>query len=242
MKEFSTEQIQGQFEKLPADLQAAITSPEIHDKIEAIGKRYSLMLDQLGELVDEIGLILLGLEKSSNFVSRASRRLGISSKAATMIGQDVNKEIFDAIKDSLRKVEVEVPSEQIDNASISNQTVSEIESAGNFSVEKDATQGDGSPDLDQITYADRAKILDGVENPPANLGPDAPNFPSSADLKAGTAKNNHTEPLVDYLLSNATGQGKKDVVVQPPSNLPVSPAPTVAPKRTGPDPYREEAK
>ena len=35
MKEFSTEQIQGQFEKLPADLQAAITSPEIHDKIEA---------------------------------------------------------------------------------------------------------------------------------------------------------------------------------------------------------------
>ncbi len=248
MKQFTSEEIQNQFEKLPAELQAAVTSPEIHDKIEAIGKRHNLMIDQMGELVDEIGLILLGLEKSSDFVSHASQKLNISSKAALLLAKDINSEVFDSIKDLLRKVEAEIPAEESETQENREQTVASIEHAGNFSIEKDdsvETNGNG------VTSADRAKILNDLENPPARAGATTSNFSvpivsgSKSTSGSGTAPENYTEPLVDYLLSNPIAQSEKKVIVETKDTVPqakIAPAMPVAPKKQGPDPYREVVK
>ncbi|MEK7609912.1 MAG: hypothetical protein AAB470_02210 [Patescibacteria group bacterium] len=233
MKQFTSEEIQGQFEKLPTELQKVVTSPEIHDKIETIGKRHNLLIDQLGELVDEIGLILLGLEKSSDFVNHASWKLNISSKVATLIAQDVNSEVFNSIKDSLKKLEAEMPPQ--DTETQARQDISSIERAGGFSIEpvkSEPTSGNG------VTSADKNKILAGIENPELNKG----NF--SKSLISGTE--NHTEPLVDYLLKNPVGQGEKKVVsevaTENPNQIQNKETPKNTPTKPTIDPYREALK
>jgi len=214
-------------QQIPEEIKKIALSVEIYDSAEKIGGIFGLHIDQIGALDAEIRSILLGQNSSSTFIDHLVKNLEIDKKLAVQIVQEVNKEIFVTIKSNLQsKNNLDEPTKAV---------IANIENAGNFSVEKGNTEGASSPDLDQITYADRAKILDGVENPPARQGAGSSNFPSSADIQAGTVKDNHTEPLVDYLLANPTGQTKKDVVVQVPKII----EPT---KRLGPDPYREEAK
>ena len=98
MKQFTSEEIQTRFEKLPAEVQKAVTSSDVNAKIEAIGKKYQLHVDQLGELVDEVGLVMLGLQKSSFFIDDLCSRLSITRDVARSIGSDINEDIFSLIK------------------------------------------------------------------------------------------------------------------------------------------------
>lgn len=49
----------------------------------------------------------------------------------------------------------------------------------------------------------------------------------------------HTEPLVDFLLGNTTASPAQKVVSQPMQQKPVTTAPQQAPRKSVPDPYRE---
>ena len=69
MKQFTSEEIQAQFEKLPKNVQEALTSTDVNDKVKSIAEKYNLHMDQLTELVDEVGIIMLGLQKPSLFVT-----------------------------------------------------------------------------------------------------------------------------------------------------------------------------
>ncbi|OHA17255.1 MAG: hypothetical protein A3C79_02955 [Candidatus Taylorbacteria bacterium RIFCSPHIGHO2_02_FULL_45_28] len=274
MRQFTSEEIKAQFDKLPVNVQQAVTSPEIHEKIEIVGKKYGLMIDQLGELVDEIGLVLLGLHKSSDFVDQISKRLNISGKAALTISQEVNHEVFDSIKEYLRETEdgiqTTVPESRPEENQIS--TLSSLERLGGFSVEKEVPETENN----RVTAADRGEILAGLENPPAsvptqagipparvtpsranppaNLPTDgrsaqmpeavvAPQVPKIAVAKttSGGTPENHTEPLVDYLLGNASGQSAQKVTVQAPK-VAGGTSGTPTPKAMGNDPYREAIK
>jgi len=247
MKEFSTEQIQSAFEKLPSKLQGIISSPEIHEKIMAIGGRYDLHIDQIGELVDQIGLVMLGLEKSSNFVSDASSRLSISTKDAQAIANEINTEIFSIIKTNMRETGEAVQKARSD--------ISSLERAGGFSVESSLasssadgqSSGEGMTDQD-VTEHDKNDILSGIEDPKPAV--------------SRTEENNY-EPLVDHLLGTSNRQAEQKVVhkaPEPPANLPAieesdaTAAPIIQkpaseqhpiqapPKPKGPDPYREPTK
>src|SRR3989344_2644177 len=222
MRQFTSEEIKAQFDKLPVNVQQAVTSPEIHEKIEIVGKKYGLMIDQLGELVDEIGLVLLGLHKSSDFVDQISKRLNISGKAALTISQEVNHEVFDSIKEYLRETEdgiqTTVPESRPEENQIS--TLSSLERLGGFSVEKEVPETENN----RVTAADRGDILAGV-----------------AKTTSGGTPENHTEPLVDYLLGNASGQSAQKVTVQAPK-VAGGTSGTPTPKAMGNDPYREAIK
>ncbi|MEK7641999.1 MAG: hypothetical protein AAB365_03345 [Patescibacteria group bacterium] len=236
MRQFTSEQLKEQFERLSPELQAAVTSPEIHDKIMAVGKKHGLLIDQLGELVDEIGLILLGLVRSSDFVSHATERLGIPSKVAQALATDVNHEIFDSIRDYLRKSEVELSSQRDEAEQDHSAAVENIERVGGFDIEQETPKQNFGK---EVTSADRDQILDNLENPRTT--------PSTKSA----AFENHTEPLVDRLLSNPAGMTEEKVAAQSPihtgqvpPNLPTeapkqTPTPPVAPKKQGNDPYRE---
>lgn len=102
--EHTPEQLNAAFERLPERVQDAIASTELVRTIKQIGHKHDLYLDQLGELSDLIGLIMLGLKKPEKFLDDVKARLNVSISQAGAIVQDVNTEIFFPIRESLRQV------------------------------------------------------------------------------------------------------------------------------------------
>ncbi|MCH7882798.1 hypothetical protein IIA95_00025 [Patescibacteria group bacterium] len=97
-------EIQQKFKELPQDLRDAIFSVDTADIIQAIAKRHNLPIDKMGELADEVGLLILGTTRPKDFVSHLARRLDADIEKARKIAEEVNTQIFAKIKESLKKV------------------------------------------------------------------------------------------------------------------------------------------
>ncbi len=211
-------------------------SVELYNIVEKIGAKFKLHIDQMGSLDAEIGDVLLGFSKSSEFINNTIKRLEINESLANQIATEVNKEIFATIKSNLQ---TQTESNEL--------TISSIEQAGNFRVEKEAPEQTNNT----VTPADRARILAGVEDPQTPTSAQTSNFStplvsgSSSGQKSSSESENYTEPLVDYLLANPIAQSEKKVTVETKDTVPqakIAPAVPVVPKKEGPDPYREAVK
>ncbi|MEN9912658.1 MAG: hypothetical protein RLY66_66 [Candidatus Parcubacteria bacterium] len=239
----------------PQQFRDLADSAELYDRSEAIGAKFGLLIDQIGELDAEIRDILNGVSDSEDFIKHIIQRLEIDRGLAEKIVTEVNVAVFQTLKDQMQA--------RTDAQDIQD-SISSVEKVGDFRIEKDRVPADP-----KVTAADRSKILDSLENPPAQGGA----YPKSVST-------DHTEPLVDHLLQNSVGQlaPKPHHEAPAPSNLPVveeiplktpaptpikAPAPTAPkpvqaptqptttpevpktpapqPKRSGPDPYRELA-
>lgn len=240
----------------PPEFKKLADSAELYDRSEAIGAKFGLLIDQVGELDAEIRDILNGVSESGDFIKHIMARLEIDRGLAEKIVAEVNVAVFQTLKEQIQAQTIV----EENAASVAN-----IEKVGGFSIEKEKAVPEP-----KVTAADRSRILDHLENPPA---------PAVTDY--ASSSNNHTEPLVDHLLQNSVGQlaPKPHHEAPAPSNLPVveevplatSSAPIIPPiapqtptsihpqqpvapkspdaptqptqptqqKRSGPDPYRE---
>lgn len=99
------EQIQDRYNKLPADIKQAIDSVDTTNAVVDIGQKYDLMYDQISDLVDEVGLTMIGITPEAMFVNNIARRMRVDMGKAMLIAKDINKEIFDKMRDSLKKIE-----------------------------------------------------------------------------------------------------------------------------------------
>lgn len=72
--------------------------PAIFDMCENIGKKFGLLIDQIGDLDMEVRRILLGKSKSEDLVNNLSRSLEINKVSAQQIVEEINKQIFSTIK------------------------------------------------------------------------------------------------------------------------------------------------
>ena len=104
---YTPEQIKERYEKLPADIKAAMDSVDTTNTIIDIGQKHDLMYDQLSELVDEVGMVMVGLAPSIMFTNNIARRMQIDMGKAMLVTQDLNKEVFDKLRVSLKKIEDE---------------------------------------------------------------------------------------------------------------------------------------
>lgn len=93
-----------QYQKLPQDLQEAYFSVELDEVIIAIGKKYNLAMDKIGELASETGLVITGLTTINDFVPNLLQRLGVSKELATEIAQNVSEQVFAKVRESMKKV------------------------------------------------------------------------------------------------------------------------------------------
>lgn len=203
MKQFSVEQIQNQFNKLPEELRNAITSMEVSGTIQAVGNRHGLRIDQMGELVDMIGLVMLGLMKPGDFVSSFVKETGVDRQTAQKIAEDINKELFTVLKTSMQEVqrqeqekETEVLPEIAPETTSSD--ISSVEQAGNFEIEREAPPKESR--FGDISHTDKDRLLSGIED-------------------------NHTDPLLDRLLPNAKGTSSTQTQVPPPKKQDGKPDP-----------------
>lgn len=89
--------------ELPDDVREAILSSEFEKKIQAIGTRHQLHIDQVGKLGDETMLVMLGFTQTVDFVANIAEHIGVSREQASALATDVNNDILSTIRESLKK-------------------------------------------------------------------------------------------------------------------------------------------
>ena len=97
--------IEARMKSLPDDVQQAMVSADVENAIYDIAENRGLDIEQAGMLADITSYVMLGLLPSKDFVNELSKQASIPREEADQIGIDINKGIFDKIRESLRKVE-----------------------------------------------------------------------------------------------------------------------------------------
>ncbi len=95
--------IQNHMKKLPLDVQEAIHGSSWERKILDIGRKYGLHVDQLEILQTELSLAVLGLTERDEFVRETMREAHIDKHIMETMVADINREIFEPIREHLRK-------------------------------------------------------------------------------------------------------------------------------------------
>lgn len=135
MKQFTAQEIQDRLDNLPEELQEAITSADINTKVEDIAKKNGLHFDQMGELADEVGLVMLGLSKSIDFVDNISKKCNINTKSARDIAEEINREVFDSIREYMKNYQKENPENPSgEELEVQQNDNTDLERAGDFQI------------------------------------------------------------------------------------------------------------
>lgn len=103
MDETLQKQIQARFEELPADVQEAIRSSHMDQKLQEIGAKHALHLDQIGELSDEVYLVMLGFSDPSAFPQQLATQLRLPEDKAGAIAKEVSESLFIPIRKSMQQ-------------------------------------------------------------------------------------------------------------------------------------------
>ncbi len=104
MEKYSAEQIQKKYDALPPTVKEVFESMESAEALQQIGKEHGLMLDKLGELADETGLVILGLTHPKDYINNLSARLSVEKETAKNIAEKVNQKVFQKIREELKKI------------------------------------------------------------------------------------------------------------------------------------------
>lgn len=99
------EMISEKFNSLPVDMQEAISSDQVSQHLETLGLKYKLRVDRMGDMIDEVGLVMLGFKKSSAFIDSLVHRLDIDRETAESLAIDIDNDVFRKIRESLREVQ-----------------------------------------------------------------------------------------------------------------------------------------
>ncbi|TSC80300.1 MAG: hypothetical protein G01um101429_150 [Parcubacteria group bacterium Gr01-1014_29] len=91
-------------EKLPPELKDVMFSTVTAEKMFDIGKRHGLLVDKLGDMAHETGLLMLGVTHPDEFIGNLASRLEVNTQKANAIADDINREIFAPVREQLRAV------------------------------------------------------------------------------------------------------------------------------------------
>lgn len=105
MKKPTKEQLEERYYSLPEDIQQAITSEEVSRSLENVGTKYKLRMDKTGEMIDEVGMVMLGFSQSAEFIDNLTRRLKVDRETAESLAVDIDNDVFKKIRESLREVQ-----------------------------------------------------------------------------------------------------------------------------------------
>jgi hypothetical protein len=89
---------------LPQEIRDLITDPSTFSTIEGVGTKHGLTTVEIGLLAQATGSLLRGESRPNQFVSMIADVLSMSQENAALIAQDLNRDLFNAVKDSLKQV------------------------------------------------------------------------------------------------------------------------------------------
>ncbi|MES2216119.1 MAG: hypothetical protein V4481_02375 [Patescibacteria group bacterium] len=227
--EFDYQIIEEKLKQLPKEIQRVFISPEIVDTVKNIGDQYNLKIDEEGTLYDLTAYVLLGLIPADQFVSKFSELTKIDSKTSRSIAESINKEVFGPVRNSMQVAQEKA--DLIEETEDQKVQINTLEKAGGFSVEERTVEHGVPVESHEDNVEHRDDILAGIENPTAG---------NEKISRKEQSENRYVEPLIDHLLNGSVAQPQQKSSSAP-TQTPVSVPTPPPPKRSGPDPYREEA-
>jgi hypothetical protein len=93
-----------QFAGLPSEIQKTLSSEEVINALQEIGRQHELHIDKIEDLLDAVTECLTGTLRPEKFSSEIASRLQISSEKAKNISDEVNDRVFSAIREAMKKV------------------------------------------------------------------------------------------------------------------------------------------
>ena len=192
MDDESQKIIAAQIKILPEDVKQAIISVNYKTKLKEITQRQNLLIDQAGALEMETTLVMIGLEPLADYIDNLQRELDVPLVRAKEIAADVNKNIFQTIRDSLQMMNDETSAPVTDNEA------------------KKGYLGWGNADKkEEETNLDRNQVLNEIENPKIiKDGNQSMNFKQEVPKQAETTAI-EIKPIQE--IKTIPGQGVKDV-------------------------------
>jgi len=101
----SSDKLMTAFQSLPEDIKQAILDADVDRKISDIGTRNKLHIDKMGALAVETNLVMFGLARAEGFAGRLEKSLSAAPELAKKIAGEVSAEIFQNIRETLKKIE-----------------------------------------------------------------------------------------------------------------------------------------
>lgn len=101
---YSEQILKARFEQLPEDIKEAIMATPWEEKLKQISDKHSLHIDQAGRLDEETVLVMFGIEHADNLVPNIAKHVEVSEEKAEAIAEDLNREIFLKVRESLKKI------------------------------------------------------------------------------------------------------------------------------------------
>jgi len=104
MPKLTPEKLQELYQKLPQDVRDVYASADTTQTLEKIGGKHGIHIDDLGELVSETGLVMVGFTHPRDYIRNLAKRMEIDPNKARAIAGDVNEQIFKQLRESLKKI------------------------------------------------------------------------------------------------------------------------------------------
>ena len=101
---YSEQILKARFEQLPEDVRGAITATPWREKLKKISEKHNLHIDQAGHLGEETAIVMFGLDHTDNLVANIAKHVEVSEEKAKAIAEDLNREIFLKVRESLKKI------------------------------------------------------------------------------------------------------------------------------------------
>ena len=98
-----TQKIKDRLEELPEDIQKAVQSADMDKKIQEIGAKNALHLDQIGNLGDEVYMVMLGFTDPGEFAENIAKELNVPKEKAEAIAKDIGTALFIPIRESMQQ-------------------------------------------------------------------------------------------------------------------------------------------
>ncbi|MDQ5893044.1 MAG: hypothetical protein QG640_54 [Patescibacteria group bacterium] len=140
-----TKLIEEQLNRIPEIIKKLFFSTETAADIAKIGEDNGLLLDQINDLIEETGYMIIGLKPSKDFVDIISKKLKIDSKIARKISTEINDDVLADVKEEIRRLndgetESKPEFESVIPTPPANLPIvpdnKKIEEAGQFTIEK----------------------------------------------------------------------------------------------------------
>jgi len=94
------------YRSLPLPIREAIFAPETTDAYDRAQEHHNLTKEQREILSIQCGLLMMGLILPQDLVPILTRELKLPQQKVSLIAQDINREVFNPIKNELKEIHV----------------------------------------------------------------------------------------------------------------------------------------